>query len=130
VPSPYFLFVCSAFPSFAQDEALSFATVERLPFATQVDGFDMGFSLELIREIFNQLRREITFEFYDSFPAMLSSLDEGLHDCAVVNISISSDCESYLDFSHPIFEGGFGVLFLDKGSSGGTVAKFGDASKN
>jgi hypothetical protein len=58
-----FLFVCSAFPAFAQDEPLSFATVERLPFATQMDGVDTGFSLELMREISNQLGREITFEF-------------------------------------------------------------------
>jgi polar amino acid transport system substrate-binding protein len=118
-----FLFVCSAFPSFAQDEQLSFATVERLPFATQVDGFDTGFSLELMREISNQLEREITFEFYDSFPAMLSSLDEGLHDGAVANISITADRESYLDFSHRIFEGGIGVLLLDEGSSGSSYQR-------
>jgi polar amino acid transport system substrate-binding protein len=62
-----------------------------------------------------------------SFPAMLSSLDEGLHDGAIANISITADRESYLDFSHPIFEGGIGVLLLDDVSGGsfvGTVAKF------
>jgi polar amino acid transport system substrate-binding protein len=117
-----FLFVSSAFPAFAQDEPLSFATVERLPFATQVEGVDTGFSLELMREISNQLGREITFEFYESFPAMLSSLDEGLHDGAVANISITADRESYLDFSHPIFEGGIGVLLLDEDNGGSFIS--------
>ncbi len=116
------LCICSAFPSFAQDEPLSFATVERLPFATQLDEVDTGFSLELMRVISDQLGREITFEFYESFPAMLSSIDEGLHDGAVANISITADRESYLDFSHPIFEGGIGVLLLDEDSGGSFIS--------
>lgn len=66
-----------------------------------------------MRLIAERLGRDVTFEFYDSFPAMLSSLDEGLHDGAVANISITAERESFLDFSQPIFESGIGVLLLD-----------------
>lgn len=106
------LCICAALPSVAQDAPLSFATVERAPFATQTDGIPSGFSLELMQLIADELGREISFEFYDSFPAMLSALEEGLHDGAVANISITADRERLLDFTQPIFESGIGVLLL------------------
>lgn len=111
--------ICLAVPGFAQENPLSFATVERIPFATQSDtGAAAGFSIELTQAIADQLGREIAFEFYDSFPEMLSSLEEGLHDGAVANISITSDRELLFDFSHPIYEGGIGVLLLDTQTGG------------
>ena len=110
--------IFSAFPAASQQEPLSFATVERLPFAANTDGAESGFSIELMREIAGQLGREVTFEFYDSFPAMLSSLEEGLHDGAIANISITSEREALVDFSQPIFEGGIGVLLLVEDGGG------------
>jgi len=106
------------FPAYAQDDTLSFATVERLPFAVQDEEVHTGFSLELMRAIADQLGRDVEFEFYDNFPAMLSSLDEGLHDGAIANISITAEREMFLDFSQPIFEGGIGVLLVEDSGSG------------
>lgn len=106
------LCICTALPSVAQDAPLSFATVERAPFATRVDGVSSGFSLELMHLIAEKLGREVSFEFYDSFPEMLSALEEGLHDGAIANISITADREKTFDFTQPIFEGGIGVLLL------------------
>ena len=99
-------------PAFAQDGVLSFATVERPPFATQADGTPSGFSIELTEIIAANLGQSATFEFYDNFPEMLSALEEGFHDGAVANISITADRERVLDFTQPIFEGGIGVLLL------------------
>ncbi len=107
-----------ALPTYAQEEPLSFATVERLPFAILDGEVSTGFSLELMRAIAEQLGRDVEFKFYDSFPAMLSSLDEGLHDGAIANISITAEREKFLDFTQPIFEGGIGVLLVEDGTSG------------
>lgn len=108
-----FLLSLSANPVAAQQEPLSFATIERPPFAKTEDGIPSGFSLDLMKAIANELGRPVEFEFYDSFPAMLSSVEVGLHDGAVANISITADRESTLDFSQPIFESGIGVLLPD-----------------
>lgn len=101
-------------PAFAQEDALSFATVERPPFATQEGGTPTGFSIALTELIAAKLGRDVSFEFYENFPEMLSALEEGLHDGAVANISITADRERVLDFSQPIFEGGIGVLLLSE----------------
>lgn len=105
--------VCLASPNFAQEAPLTFATVERAPFAMQSGDDATGFSIDLMQAIAGQLGREVTFEFYDNFPEMLSSVEEGLHDGAVANISITSDRELLMDFTQPIFESGIGVLLLD-----------------
>lgn len=105
--------ICAALPGFAQQDPLSFATVERPPFATQEDGAATGFSLELMGLIAEQLDREVTFEFYDTFAAMLSAVEEGLHDGAIANISVTAERERVFDFSQPIFESGIGVLLAE-----------------
>lgn len=102
--------VLLALPVVAQDGPLSFATVERPPFATMTPDGPSGFSVELTRQIAAELGRDVSFEFYDTFPEMLSSVEEQLHDGAVANISITAERERVLDFSQPIFEGGVGVL--------------------
>lgn len=108
-----------AAPVAAQDAPLSFATVERPPFAMIEDGITTGFSIELMKMIAMGLGREVTFEFYDNFSTMLSAVEEGQHDGAVANISITADRERIFDFTQPIFEGGVGVLLRE--DAGGNV---------
>ena len=112
------LLVLSAFPALAQDEPLSFATIERPPFATTINGIPSGFSLDLMGAIAIELDRPVEFQFYDSFPTMLAAVEGGIHDGAVANISITSAREATMDFSQPIFESGIGVLLAeaDEGS--------------
>lgn len=109
-----FLCFCTVLPAHAQDQQLTFATVERAPFATETNGAQGGFSLELMRLIPDRLNWDVTFGFYDSFPEMLSALEEGVHDGAIANISITAERERTFDFSQPIFEGGIGVLLLSE----------------
>ncbi|MCF2905893.1 transporter substrate-binding domain-containing protein [Octadecabacter sp. CECT 8868] len=113
----FFLIIISN-SGFAQEPPLTFATVERPPFAFLDNGEAAGFSIELTKAIADQLGREISFEFYGSFPDMLSSVQNGERDAAVANISITADRELLMDFSHPIFEGGIGVLLRDDNSGG------------
>ena len=112
------LLILSTFPASAQDESLSFATIERPPFATTVNGIPSGFSLDLMNAISVELDRPVEFRFYESFADMLSAVEGGIHDGAVANISITSTREATMDFSQPIFESGIGVLLAqaDEGS--------------
>jgi len=112
------LLVLSALPALAQDDPLSFATIERPPFATTVNGIPSGFSLDLMNAISIELDRPIEFQFYESFSDMLSAVEDGVNDGAVANISITSAREATMDFSQPIFESGIGVLLAkaDEGS--------------
>jgi len=114
-------FACCMFvsaPAGAQQDidenTLSFATVERPPFATMENGVPSGFSLELMKIIASKMQVEVEFEFYDSFSAMLVAVENGVHDGAVANISITADRERTLDFTQPIFESGIGVLLLSE----------------
>ena len=99
-----------AFSAQAQQKPLSIATIERPPFSTTQGGIPSGFSLELMKAIATELNRPVEFKFYDSFPAMLSSVEVGIHDAAAANISITASREGKMDFSQPIFESGIGIL--------------------
>ncbi|MBU2992456.1 transporter substrate-binding domain-containing protein [Octadecabacter sp. 1_MG-2023] len=110
--------VATANSSFAQEPPLSFATIDRPPFAFLDNREATGFSIELTKAIADQLGREVSFEFYDSFSGMLTSVQDGNHDAAVANISITADRELLMDFSHPIFEGGIGVLLREDDTGG------------
>ena len=109
----FLLLSLHAFSAHAQEEPLSFATIERPPFSTISGGVPTGFSIDLMKAIANDLGRPVEFKFYDSFPAMLSATAVGLHSGAAANISITAERENTLDFSQPIFESGIGVLLPD-----------------
>jgi polar amino acid transport system substrate-binding protein len=120
-------FACCIFatcPAGAQDRAadnvLSFATVERAPFTTTESGVASGFSLELMKIITSKI--EVEIEFYDSFTAMLTAVENGAHDGADANISITADRESTLDFTQPIFESGIDVLLLSEDTGHPTLS--------
>lgn len=110
----FLLLFLSALPALAQNDPLSFATIERPPFASERSSIPSGFSIDLMKEIGAELGRPVEFKFYDSFPAMLSAVGVEIHDGAIANISITAARESVMDFSQPIFESGIGVLLLDE----------------
>ncbi len=106
----FLLLLLPAMPVQAQQEGLSFATIERPPFATTRGGVPSGFSIDLMKAIAAEMGRDVEFKYYNSFPAMLSATEVGIHDGAVANISITAARERVMDFSQPIFESGIGVL--------------------
>lgn len=95
---------------------MSFATVERPPFATMGDDGPTGFAIELTKLIAAKLGRDVGFRFHESFPAMLDTVEAGRHDGAAANISITASREEAFDFTQPIFEGGIGVLLITEAS--------------
>ena len=68
----------------------------------RADGTPSGFSIALTEVIAEEPGRSASFDFYGSFPEMLSALEEGLHDGAIVSISITANRERIFDFSQPI----------------------------
>lgn len=94
----------------AQEGALVFATVDRVPFSHEgADGHE-GFSIDLMSAIAGQLGREVRFLTVDEFPEMLDLVENGEVDGAVANISITAEREERLDFTQPIFESGLKIL--------------------
>lgn len=101
---------------------LVFATVERPPFAMRAaDGTFSGFSLQLIREVADELGRDVEFVMVDAFPEMFEQIMAGNVDGAVANISITAEREQVMDFSQPIFDAGIQIMVPDGGSGSSSL---------
>ena len=97
-------------PARAQDGVLQFNTIERPPFAFQEGDAPAGFSIELMALIAEKLRRDVSFNFVNSFPEMLGAVENDQIDGAIANISITSEREQVMDFTQPIFESGLQIM--------------------
>lgn len=91
-------------------DTLTFATVERPPFAMEHSGGHNGFSIALMRRIAEEIGHEVRFETSSSFTDMLERVRTGEVDGAIANISITSEREIVMDFSLPIFESGLQIM--------------------
>ena len=107
--------------SFSQD--LQIATVTRPPFSLVENGNQTGFSIDLWDALAKDLGRDYSIVRVDSFTDMLGMAKEAQVDAAVANISITSQRESEMDFTHPIFESGLQILtHSDRSNNSGLVA--------
>ncbi|MEZ5714796.1 MAG: transporter substrate-binding domain-containing protein [Paracoccaceae bacterium] len=106
-------------PQMATAQSLTFATVDRPPFAEETAQGFHGFSIELMQEIAEKMGRPVTFRRVEQFPELFTALESGQVDGAIANISITAQRETEMDFSHPIFEGGLQIMVpLDQGIGG------------
>lgn len=104
-------FAISTAPLAAQDNTLTFTTVERPPFSMpDGEGNATGFAVELMRAIAAELGKDVQFEYQAGFAEMLRAVEEHTVDGAVANISITSAREQVMDFSQPIFESGLQIM--------------------
>ncbi|WP_144054256.1 transporter substrate-binding domain-containing protein [Pleurocapsa sp. PCC 7319] len=80
------------------------------PFAFVQDGEYIGFSIDLWQEIAKEL--ELDYELYGekTVTDLLSSVESGNTDVAIAGITITSEREKNLDFSHSFFESGLQIL--------------------
>lgn len=106
-------------PARATAQTLTFATVDRPPFAEQTPERFRGFSIDLMQAIGAEIGRPVTFVRYDRFADMFAAIAKGEADGAIANISITAERERILDFSQPIFASGLQIMVPpDTGSSG------------
>jgi len=69
-----------------------------------------GFSIELWKEIADEMG--VDYEFYgvNSLAKLLDDVGRGAADLATAGIGITSKREMFLDFSHPFFESGLQIM--------------------
>ncbi|MGY3438167.1 MULTISPECIES: transporter substrate-binding domain-containing protein [unclassified Marinovum] len=92
-----------------QAQTLTFATVERPPFAMGTEA-QTGFSIDLMTTLAEQIGRDVEFETKGSFGDMLAEVATGEVDGAIANISITAAREVVMDFTLPVFESGVQVM--------------------
>ena len=91
-------------------ETLRVGTKPFAPFAFVQEGKYVGFSIELWSEIAQEL--ELEYELYgeQTVTDLLNSVGSGNTDVAIAGITITSEREENVDFSHPFFESGLQIL--------------------
>ncbi len=104
-------------------QELTISTVTRAPFSMLVDGVDVGFSVDLLAAVAQELNLSITYVRKDGFSEMLDAVQDGSVNAALVNISITAERERLMDFSQPIFESGVQVMMASQASSSTTLLK-------
>jgi ABC-type amino acid transport substrate-binding protein len=122
--SPAFLFLCPAFGA-APDQAKEPGDVARLvvstkpfkPFAYKRDGSWVGFSIDLWEEIAQQLSVETEWLGTRSVSELLDTVRDENASIAVAGLSITSEREEYIDFTHPFYESGLQILVPATGTS-------------
>ncbi len=102
-------------------QTLTFATVDRPPFAEQTPERFRGFSIDLMQAIGAEIGRPVTFVRYDRFADMFAAIATGEVDGAIANISITAERERILDFSQPIFASGLQIMVPPDTGSGGSI---------
>ena len=101
--------------------SLRVLTIERQPFAMMQKGRLVGFSPELWQEVAKELGVAYKFEVMTSFGGMLQRVAEAKADAAIANITITSERETALDFSQPMFDAGIQVMVHFDGGTTGLV---------
>jgi len=100
--------------SLAQERPLRVHISEFPPCVTKTpDGYS-GFDIEIWEAVANTLDREFVYEPVIEFQDILQDVRDGEADAALSCISINSDREKVMDFSHQYMESGLQILVLDK----------------
>lgn len=91
-------------------EALRVGTKPFAPFAYVQEGKYIGFSIDLWAEIAREL--ELDYEMYGekTVTELLDSVAAGQADVAIAGITITSEREENVDFSHSFFESGLQIM--------------------
>ena len=94
----------------ALSETLRVGTKPFAPFAFVREGEYIGFSIDLWSEIAQEL--ELDYELYGekTVAELLNSVSSGNTDIAIAGITITSEREQTVDFSHSFFESGLQIL--------------------
>lgn len=105
----------------AAAQELTIATVTRAPFSMDQGGVDVGFSIDLLGAVAEELNLTVTYDRKDSFADMLTAVQNGSADGAIANISITAERERLMDFTQPIFDSGIQVMMPASPSNASAV---------
>lgn len=100
----------------AEERTLRVVTKRVEPFVIYQEERYTGFSIELWEKIAQEVDADpsidIEYEIYavDTVAKLLDEVERGAADVATAEISITSEREQTLDFSHPFFESGLQIM--------------------
>ena len=104
-----FLMSLPAMPLRAQEQVVV-NTVTHPPFSMPLGGQEVGFTMDLMREVSRRLNWDMRVKRVESFEQMLEEVERGEADMAAANVSITAGREAVMDFSQPIFESGLQIM--------------------
>lgn len=88
------------------------------PFVIEENGELGGFSIELWKNIAQELEIKSDFKKTESTPGLLAALKDKQADLSIAAISVTAQREKDFDFSQPIFDAGLQILVRSQGSQG------------
>ena len=96
----------------AQNEQVTVRVGTKLipPFVFEQNGKYVGFSMDLWQEIADELNWKSELYGEETLELLLDSVSQGRTDIAIAGITINSERETKLDFSHSFFESGLQIL--------------------
>lgn len=94
----------------ALSKALRVGTKPFSPFSFIQEGQYIGFSMDLWREVAEELNLEYELYGEKTVVDLLNSVSSGNTDVAIAGITITSEREKSVDFSHSFFESGLQIL--------------------
>lgn len=110
---------CAYLPSAvsAQEQRLTVATKESPPFSMRgADGQWEGLSIALWKAMSTRLGIEYQFE-EASLADLITGIEEGRYDVSIAAITMTHERERRVDFSHPYYSTGYGIVVRHQDSS-------------
>ncbi len=92
------------------------ATKVLSPFVTEENGELSGFSIELWKNIAQELDIKTEFKKTDNIADLLNAVQSKQTDVSIAAISVTAQREQDFDFSQPIFDSGLQILVRSQGS--------------
>ncbi|MBF0285230.1 MAG: transporter substrate-binding domain-containing protein [Magnetococcales bacterium] len=124
--APHFAATAESLPEARGERRLVIGTKQAPPFAIkEPDGTWSGISIDLWRVAAAELHLDYVFEERD-LASLLQGVENGSLDAAVAALTITSEREKAMDFTHPLHSTGFGIAVRadQQGDSGGLEAIF------
>lgn len=115
-----------AMPSPPEQDRLIVGTKATAPFVLKdTDGSWSGISVDLWNVIAEELGLEFEFRETD-LAGLISGLENGSLDVSIAALTITSERERVIDFTHPFYTTGLGIAVLEKAKRGwmGVLERF------
>ena len=104
-------------PGTAANKKLIIGTKQAPPFAMKnEDSTWSGVSIDLWRKIAADMGVEYEFREFD-LPGLLQAVQDGSVDVAAASLTVTSDREKVMDFSHPFHTTGLSIAVIPRGRS-------------
>ncbi len=109
--------ISTAKKELVENTVLRVVTKRFEPFVMYQNQSYVGFSIDLWEKITQSLDLQYRLYAVNTIAKLLDEVERGAADVAVAGISITSDREQVLDFSHAFFETGLQIMVLNQSGS-------------